>query len=242
MSNIVKSDQSIFSTIASFEDGQRIAKGLASSDLVPAAYKNNIPNTMIALEMANRLKISPFEVMQNLDIIKGKPSWSSTFIIASINSCGRFKPLRFEFVGVSKSDDYGCRAYTEDLDGNKLIGPTVTWLMVKSEGWLSKTGSKWQTMPELMFQYRAASFFGRLYAPDILKGMQTVDEVKDVVSTIDADYEDVTKTDKINELMKLVELTEEEKESINRIVKEKESASYEKAIKYLTSKLPKDAN
>jgi hypothetical protein len=75
---------SIFSTIASFEDGQRIAKGLASSDLVPAAYKNNIPNTMIALEMANRLKISPFEVMQNLDIIKGKPSWSSTFIIASI--------------------------------------------------------------------------------------------------------------------------------------------------------------
>src|SRR5690348_5531314 len=131
MSNLVKTDSSIFSTIASFEDGQRIAKGLASSDLVPAAYKNNIPNTMIALEMANRLKISPFEVMQNLDIIKGKPSWSSTFIIASINSCGRFKPLRFEFVGVPKSDDYGCRAYTEDMEGNKLIGPTVTWSMVK---------------------------------------------------------------------------------------------------------------
>ena len=241
MSNIVKADQSIFSTIASFEDGQRIAKGLASSDLVPAAYKNNIPNTMIALEMANRLKISPFEVMQNLDIIKGKPSWSSTFIIASINSCGRFKPLRFEFVGTPKSDDYGCRAYTEDLDGNKLIGPTVTWLMVKSEGWLSKAGSKWQTMPELMFQYRAASFFGRLYAPDILKGMQTVDEVKDVVSTIDAEYEDVTKTDKINELLKLVELTDEEKDSINRIVKDKETVSYDKAIKFLTSKLPKDA-
>lgn len=240
MSNLVKADQSIFSTISSFEDGQRIAKGLASSDLVPAAYKNNIPNTMIALEMANRLKISPFEVMQNLDIIKGKPSWSSTFIIASINSCGRFKPLRFEFVGVPKSDEYGCRAYTEDLDGNKLIGPTVTWLMVKSEGWLSKTGSKWQTMPELMFQYRAASFFGRLYAPDILKGMQTVDEVKDVVSTIDADYEDVTKTDKINELLKLVELTDEEKDSINRIVKDKETVSYDKAIKFLTSKLPKD--
>ena len=241
MSNIVKADQSIFSTIASFEDGQRIAKGLASSDLVPSAYKNNILNTMIAVEMANRLKISPFEVMQNLDIIKGKPSWSSTFIIASINSCGRFKPLRFEFVGTQKSDDYGCRAYTEDLDGNKLIGPTVTWLMVKSEGWLSKAGSKWQTMPELMFQYRAASFFGRLYAPDILKGMQTVDEVKDVVSTIDADYEDVTKTDKINELLKLVELTDEEKDSINRIVKDKETVSYDKAIKFLTSKLPKDA-
>ena len=30
---------SIFSSIQSFEDGQRIAKGLASLDLVPAVYK-----------------------------------------------------------------------------------------------------------------------------------------------------------------------------------------------------------
>lgn len=230
---------SIFSTIASFEDGQRIAKGLASSDLVPAAYKNNIPNTMIALEMANRLKISPFEVMQNLDIIKGKPSWSSTFIIASINSCGRFKPLRFEFTGTLKTDEYGCRAYTEDLDGNKLVGPTVTWLMVKSEGWLSKTGSKWQTMPELMFQYRAASFFGRLYAPDILKGMQTVDEIKDVVSTIDVEYEDTTKIDLLNELYNKAEenLSEEEKIFSKRIIDTKEATSYDKLEMFLKSKI-----
>lgn len=230
---------SIFSTIASFEDGQRIAKGLASSDLVPAAYKNNIPNTMIALEMANRLKISPFEVMQNLDIIKGKPSWSSTFIIASINACGRFKPLRFEFVGTAKTDEYGCRAYTEDLDGNKLVGPTVTWLMVKSEGWLQKTGSKWQTMPELMFQYRAASFFGRLYAPDILKGMQTVDEVKDVVSTIDVEFEDTTKIELLTELFNKAEenLSEEEKSFSKRIIDTKEATSYDKLETFLKSKI-----
>lgn len=231
-------NESIFSSISSFEDGQRIAKGLASSDLVPAAYKNNIPNTMIALEMSNRLKISPFEVMQNLDIIKGKPSWSSTFIIASINSCGRFKPLRFEFVGTPKTDEYGCRAFTEDLEGNKLIGPTVTWLMVKSEGWLSKTGSKWQTMPELMFQYRAASFFGRLYAPDILKGMQTVDEVKDVVGTIDVEFEDETKISEIKELFILVEenLSEDEKTFCNRIINAKEQSSYDKLTTFLKSK------
>jgi hypothetical protein len=194
---------------------------------------------MIALEMANRLKISPFEVMQNLDIIKGKPSWSSTFIIASINACGRFKPLRFEFVGTQKTDEYGCRAYTEDLDGNKLVGPTVTWLMVKSEGWLSKTGSKWQTMPELMFQYRAASFFGRLYAPDILKGMQTVDEVKDVVSTIDVEYEDTTKIDLLNELFNKAEenLSEEEKSFSKRIIDTKEATSYDKLEMFLKSKI-----
>ena len=240
MSNLVKSEGSIFSTMASFEDGQRIAKGLSSSDLVPAAYKNNIPNTMIALEMANRLKISPFEVMQNLDIIKGKPSWSSTFIIASLNSCGRFKPLRFEFVGDNpKADDYGCRAYTEDMDGNKITGVTVTWSMVKAEGWLSKVGSKWQTMPELMFQYRAASFFGRLYAPDILKGMQTVDEVRDVVSVVDTDYEDVTKINELQDLYAKVEseLNDEEKQHYARIIGNKEVNNYDKLNAFLTSRI-----
>ncbi len=233
-----------FSSMANFQDTQSIASMLSKSDLVPASYKNNIPNTMIALEMANRLNISPFEVMQNLYIIKGKPSWSSTFIIASINSCGRFKPLRFEFVGTPKTDEYGCRAYTEDLEGNKLVGPTVTWLMVKSEGWLSKEGAKWQTMPELMFQYRASSFFGRLYAPDILKGMQSVDEVKDVVGTIDVDYEDETRISELRDLFNQVEenISESEKIHTKRIIDTKESTSYDKLEKFLKSKIENNGN
>lgn len=244
-SNLVtqKKDDSMFSNIASFEDGQRIAKGLASSDLVPNAYKGNIPNTMIALEMATRIGVSPFMVMQNLDIIQGKPSWRSSFIIAALNSCGRFKPLKFKFEGLDKNaDDYGCRAYTEDFDGNVITGPLVDWKMVKAEGWLTKSGSKWKTMPELMFQYRAASFFGRLYAPDILNGMQSVEEVKDVHSTIDTDYEDVTKIEEITELLSKVEeqLSEEEKSFVSRITKNKEKNSYQKVIDFLTSKLPKD--
>lgn len=233
MSNIVKTDTSIFSTIASFEDGQRIAKGLCSSDLVPAAYKGNIPNTMIALEMATRIGVSPFMVMQNLDIIQGKPSWRSSFIIAALNSCGRFKPLKFEFVGAdTQSDSYGCRAYTDDFDGNRITGPMVTWLMVKSEGWLSKSGSKWKTMPELMFQYRAASFFGRLYAPDILNGMQSVEEVKDVLGTIDTEYEDVSKHEKLVELFELKKelISETDLVFVQKVINDKDKANYDKVI------------
>lgn len=234
-----------FSTISNFEDAQRMAKMLATSDLVPKNYQGNIANTMIALEMANRINVSPFQVMQNLDIIQGKPSWRSTFIIAALNSCGRFKPLKFEFVGTdSQSDSYGCRAYTDDLDGNRITGPLVTWLMVKAEGWLSKPGSKWKTMPELMFQYRAASFFGRLYAPDILNGMQSVEELKDVGTTIDAEFEDVTKLNEITDLLEKHKslLTQPEIKRVEEILKNKESSSYEKAILTINSKLPKDEN
>jgi len=228
-----------FSTISNFEDAQRMAKMLATSDLVPKNYQGNIPNTMIALEMANRINVSPFQVMQNLDIIQGKPSWRSTFIIAALNSCGRFKPLKFEFVGSdTQSDSYGCRAYTDDFDGNRITGPLVTWLMVKSEGWLSKVGSKWKTMPELMFQYRAASFFGRLYAPDILNGMQSVEEVKDVVSMIDVESEDVTAIELLKALLLEVssKLSENEIIDANRIIYKKESSNYEKLTDFLNSK------
>lgn len=167
-----------FST-QTFEHAQRVAKMLAQSDLIPKEFKGNIQNVMIALEMANRIGASPLAVMQNLYIVHGKPSWSSTFIISAINSCKRFEPLRFELTG--SGDDLSCVAWTTEKDKTERIeGPAVTMKMAKLEGWLDKSGSKWKSMPELMIRYRAAAFFGRLYAPEILMGMQTREEIYDV--------------------------------------------------------------
>jgi len=172
-------------SISGFEHAQRIAKMIASSSLVPDTYKNNVQNTLIALELANRIGASPLLVMQNLYIVMGKPSWSSSFIIASLNACKRFSPIRFEVSGELGTDDYGYTAWAYDLQTkDRLEGPKITWSMVKAEGWLNKAGSKWKTMPELMFRYRAAAFFGRLYAPDILMGMHSADELEDTYSTV----------------------------------------------------------
>jgi hypothetical protein len=51
--------------------------------------------------------------------------------------------------------------------------------MAKKEGWSTKSGSKWLTMPGQMLRYRAASFWSRAYASDISLGMYTTDEVRD---------------------------------------------------------------
>lgn len=174
---------SIFQNKEAFEHSQRVAKMLSSSDLVPDQYRDGgngkgLANTMIALNLANRTGSDPLMVMQNLYIVHGKPGWSSQFVIASLNSCGRFDPLQFivEGEGMNRS----CRAVSKSKDGAILEGPTVTMAMAKAEGWLDKKGSKWATMPELMLRYRAASFFGKLYAPDILMGMQTAEELQDI--------------------------------------------------------------
>lgn len=195
----------VFSGASQFETAQRIAKALASSDVIPEAYKGNIANCLVALEAAQRIGASPLMVMQNLHVIQGRPSWSSTFIIAALNACGRFSPLRFRVEdvgektvtyeywdgpkgqrqkkqGTVKIRDKSCVAWAYDkATGEVLEGPPVTIEMAVHEGWYTKADSKWRTMEDLMLRYRAAAFFGRLYAPDVLMGMHTVDEVNDVI-------------------------------------------------------------
>ena len=113
---------------------------------------------------------------------KGRPSWSSSFLIATVNACGRFTPLRFETQGDDPKDDaYRVRAYADDkATGERCNGPWITWEMVKAEGWYSKNGSKWKTLPELMFMYRAAGFWSRVYAPEVSMGIHTADESEDM--------------------------------------------------------------
>ena len=75
-----------------FNLAQRQAKVYTSSSIVPQAYQGdkNIGNVIIALDIAKRLNSNPLMVMQNLYVVHGNPAWSSKFLIATINSCGRF--------------------------------------------------------------------------------------------------------------------------------------------------------
>lgn len=172
----------IFMSISAFEDAQRMVKPLATSDLVPDTFKNRIGNCLIALEAAQRIGAPPLQVMQNLYIVHGKPAWSSQFLIACVNASRKFSPLRYKMTGTKGADDYGCIAWAKDLnDGEILESPEITIGTAKKEGWYTKNGSKWQTMPELMLRYRTATLFARLYAPELTMGIQTDDEVQDII-------------------------------------------------------------
>lgn len=174
-------NEGVFTGIQQFENAQRIAKALASSQLVPKEFQGQqgLANVLVAMEISGRMGLSPLQVMQNLHVIHGRPSWSSQFIIATINGCGRFTPLDYNITG--EGDGMACQAVaTEIATGKELKGPTVSIAMAKKEGWYSKTGSKWQSFPELMLRYRAAAFWGRVYVPEYLVGMKTQEEVIEI--------------------------------------------------------------
>ena len=162
-----------------FELIQRQAKLLSTSSLVPKEFQGNMSNCAIGLNIAKRLGADPFMVLQNVDIIHGRPSFRATFQIAMVNKSERFTPLQYALSGEGQSlQCYAWAIYRET--GERYEGPVVSIAMAKAEGWSTKSGSKWITMPELMLRYRAAAFFCRTYCPDITLGMQTTEEVIDV--------------------------------------------------------------
>jgi hypothetical protein len=176
-------------TVQGFEALQRAARLLCASSLVPERYRGaeGLPNAVIALEMATRIGASPLMAMQHLYVVHGQPGWSAQFLIASVNSCGRFTALRYEWTGKKGQDAWGCRAWTiEKETGQRLDGSWVTWEQVKSQGWLSKNGSKWQSMPEQMFMYRSAAYWQRAYAPEVGMGLRTTEELEDSIVDVPA--------------------------------------------------------
>ena len=204
-----------FGSLQSFELMQRAAKLLSSSTLVPAQYRahddkkgdnpNALANCVVALNMSQRMGADPLMVMQNLFVVEGRPSWSAQWVIAAINGCGRFSPLRFDIKDLGEKEveyetskwvnrervttkhkarvrNLECVAWANEKDtGERVSSPAVSIEMAVKEGWHGKSGSKWQTMPEVMLRYRTASFFGKLYAPELLMGLQTVEEMQDIV-------------------------------------------------------------
>jgi hypothetical protein len=179
-------DLRVFS-LDGFEMAQRMAKSLASSTLVPKIYQGQegLANCLIALELSSRMKISPMVVMQNMVPIYGRPSWSSQFLIGTVNACGRFSPLRYIFD--NEDEPTSCYCEAKDLaSGEVLRGEKITIAMAKAQGWWSRKDSKgaetskWPTMTGQMLRFRAASWWVRVFCPEISLGLGTQEEAIDV--------------------------------------------------------------
>lgn len=192
------SNKSVYSSIQSFESAQRIAASLADSALVPNAYRGQqgLSNCIVAIEIANRMGMSPFQVMQSLNVIHGRPSWSSQFVIGLIETCGRFEGFTWER-GEGWSE---CHAFKKDGAGTPAPGPRITLDMARKEGWTKN--SKWQSMPGVMLDYRAATAFGRLYIPDLLLGLRSVEENEVIDAEVTVAPEPAeSKLDKVAEIL-----------------------------------------
>jgi len=189
----LQNETSMFFNIAKFEHAQRLANMFYQAQMWPTHLKT-VGDALIVLNLAERLRTDPVMLAQTIYIIHGKPGLEGKLVKALIDNSGKYKvPLRYKWVDgddkeIAKSkvvnnhnNDYrGCVAFTIGADGQELEGPKVSWHTVHSEGWYNKKGSKWPNMAELMFIYRASSWFANTNCPEVKLGMQTTEELRDI--------------------------------------------------------------
>ena len=175
-----------------FEFLQRKAKAFISGSILPAHYRNT-GDVIVLEEMSKSLKIPMIMLAQGLYIVNGKPSMSGQLVIAIINGSGKFDtPLMWE---EREAPTWGVRVYAK-MDGEKLYGEWITDELIKLNGWASNP--HWKNNKGLMARYRSASWFGRLYCPELLMGFKSEGEVQDAGIV---DTEVITSKDDINQAL-----------------------------------------
>lgn len=197
---------SILDAMSSYADYYQFAQALAASQAIPAAFRENVGDCLIALDLSARLGISPLSVFQNLYIVSGKPAFSAQFCIALVNNSGKFSRIAFdegqdghcsvktrergEWNNVDKRYNYRtitksvenlfCEASFTELRTNKTFkSGRIDLRFADQNGWYDKNDSKWNVMPRQMLRYRAAALLIRAYAPELVLGLHTLDEIED---------------------------------------------------------------
>ena len=191
----------------------KLAQKIASSKMIPVSFQNKPEDVFVAMEMAESLNTSVFIIMPNLHLIQGKPSFSSVFIQSMLNKSKLIKGrLHFEFTGTG--NDLVCTAWAIDRETEERLEAKVSMAMAIAEGWATKAGNKYKTMPEQMLSYRATSMFVRRYYSDVMLGFSTVEEASSLPAPVteeevidfstpppddDIDFSDVTPTPIVDE-------------------------------------------
>lgn len=166
---------------ARFEHLWRVSKAFSSSDLVPQQFRDKPENCMIVIQMACRAGIDPMAFMQASYVVHGRPGIEAKLAIALLNASGAIKRGTLTYAITGEGKNKQCVASAVNASTGEIIeGPPVSMELADKEGWTKKQGSKWQTMPDLMLRYRSAVFLIRAHYPEVLMGLHTEDELRDV--------------------------------------------------------------
>jgi len=166
-----------------FEHAWRVARMFAQSALVPDHLRDRVPDVAVVLLMAWRLNEDPLVMMQHTHIVKGKAGFSAQYVIARANRSGVFHG-RIKYSETAKPGDkeYAVTAYGTLAETGDTVSFTASMAMARAEGWTKN--AKYQSMPQVMLSYRAATLLVRLNAPDVMLGASTAEEIEDTVVSV----------------------------------------------------------
>lgn len=159
---------------AAFEHLWRVAKAFSLSKMVPPHFQGKPEDCMIALMMAQQLELNPLTALQNINVIQGRAGFSASFAISLANTRGPFAgPISWSSEGQGDTLQVTAHAIIK-ATGEQVSSIPVTMKMAAAEGWTKNP--KYRSMPEQMLRYRSAVWLIRTVCPEVLLGLQSVDD------------------------------------------------------------------
>lgn len=158
------------------------AQIFAQSEMVPERFqtkqggRDKTADCFVVIDLAMRLGIDVYLAFQQCYVVQGQPGMGGQLVISLANRSDAINGrIHFEMTGEGAS--LACRAYATDDTGAE-IECTVPLSMAAKSGWKSQL---WKSNPELMLKYRSATYLVRTHCPEVLCGMPTDDELRDIV-------------------------------------------------------------
>lgn len=159
-----------------FDQLCRFAEMAAGSDLMPRDYKGKPANIMLAVQMGSELGLAPMQALQSIAVINGRPGVWGDGMIGLCRQSSLCEDIREWIEGEGDARTAHCEAK------RKGASPTLGRFSVadaKKAGLWSKQGP-WTQYPDRMLQNRARGFALRDAFPDLLRGLKTVEELRDI--------------------------------------------------------------
>jgi hypothetical protein len=164
----------------------------ANSGMVPKDYVGNPEAVMVAVQMGSELGLSPMQSLRNIACINGRPSVWGDALPGLCRQSGQCKDIVEWMEGIGDDMTAYCRATRV---GCEPITQTFSVADAKRAGlWKDtpkttkhgKNGSyevdsgPWYSYPKRMLQMRARGFALRDAFPDVLGGLISAEEARDI--------------------------------------------------------------
>ena len=160
-----------------FDQALKLAETFSKSAMVPKQYQGNAANCLVAMAYGDSLGMAPLQAMQSVAVVNGVPALYGDGMLALVQA----SPV---FESIEESIEDGAAVCTVKRRGMKPVQRVFTVDDAKRAGLWGKAGP-WQQYPSRMLQMRARSWALRDAFADVLRGIQSVEEVRDIPEVID---------------------------------------------------------
>jgi hypothetical protein len=159
-----------------FEQLLKFSEFAANSDLMPRDYRGKPANVFLAVQMGSELGLAPMQSLQSIAVINGRPGVWGDGMIGLCRQSPLCEDIREWIEGEGDERVAFCEVKRRGA-ASPIIGRFSVADAKKASLW-SKQGP-WTQYPDRMLQNRARGFALRDAFPDLLRGLKSVEELRD---------------------------------------------------------------